>query len=144
MPALNKTKCTFVLFKNFADFSLKLFLKKTCFDLKRKFVLSSIGLFCFLGDLEEDLYCIYCLWSVSQVPTDYFRNLLWNISYIPQKYKMCAYSIRWIIKQTSIYHLQPSNALGHPRCPSQHKPFPPSPQNSLSWSILGSGTLPFV
>ena len=41
MLALNKTKCTFVLFKNFADFSLKLFLKKTCFDLKGKFVLFS-------------------------------------------------------------------------------------------------------
>ena len=41
MPALNNTKCTFVLFKNFADFSLKLFLKKTCFDLKGNFVLFS-------------------------------------------------------------------------------------------------------
>lgn len=103
-----------------------------------------LGLFCLLGDLEADLYCIYCLWSVSQVLTDYFRNLLWNISYIPQEYKMCANSIRWIIKQTSIYYLQPSNALGNPRCPSQHKLFPPSRQNSLIWSMLGSGTLPFV
>lgn len=53
---------------------------------------------------------------------------------------MCANSARWIIKQTSIYHLQPSNALGHPRKSPPNTNHSPSPQKLSELKYVGQWT----
>lgn len=143
MPTLNKMHFCFI--PKFLVISLSNSLKETCFDLKRKFVLFYLGLFCLLGDLEEKTCTAFTVCEVCHRCLLTTLEIYCEIYHIYHKNTKCVPIARWIIKQTSIYHLQPSKCIrGHPRCPSQSQTIPSQPPKLSELKYVGQWDSPFV